>query len=123
MQTFAAKMGEAILVMLADEPVCTLQCTDGSVQAHDQILSVASPVLREALQLGKTVTVRCPIRVLAPCCGSACPMPAAHCMLHIDLGYDRVVLGCLLLSWHNPTSCMPLFCLTAPTASSPCHAA
>lgn len=43
--------------MLADGPTCTLLCTDGSVPAHAEVLSLASSVLREALRLDKTVKV------------------------------------------------------------------
>lgn len=43
--------------MLADEPNCTLLCSDGTV-AHAEVLALASPVLRVALRLDKTVKVR-----------------------------------------------------------------
>ncbi len=54
-----AALWSELNAMLADEPNCTLECSDATVPAHADILALASPVLRGALELSKSVKVCC----------------------------------------------------------------
>ncbi len=77
-------------LMLNGKPSCTLECSDGAVPAHTEILALASPVLSEALSLGNSIKVCCPAWLRAACWIAA----ALHCLSCASLPCLAAAGGC-----------------------------